>query len=319
MKRVVVGGTFEFLHRGHRALLERAFELGDFVVIGITGDGFKSSCTVRFEDRRKEVENFVRQFGKEYRILEIHDKYGPTLTEDFDIIVVSKETRKTAEEINILREKRGLKDIQIVEIPIFYAEDLLPISSRRIRNGEIDKEGRRLKPLIVHVGSANPSKIRAVEKVFRDLFNFEIVVRGVDVESNVPPQPRDSETIEGAINRAKNAIENADYAIGIEAGLFWNEEVKEYFDKAFCAILDKYGNLTYGYSGGFTYPHRVIEMVEKGMEVGEAMEIISGIKEIKKGMGAIGYLSKGKIKRDEFNAQAVLMAMIPRISHELYF
>jgi non-canonical (house-cleaning) NTP pyrophosphatase len=36
-------------------------------------------------------------------------------------------------------------------------------------------------------------------------------------------------------------------------------------------------------------------------------------------MGAIGYLSKGKINREEFNAQAVLMAMIPRISGELYF
>ncbi len=319
MIRVVVGGTFEFLHKGHRALLKKAFEIGDYVLIGLTADDFKSECSINFEGRRRRVEEFVENFGKKYDIVKIHDKYGPTLQQDFDVIVVSKETKRTAEEINRLRREKGLKEMKIVEIPIFYAEDLLPISSRRIRDGEIDEDGKRLRPLRVNVGSANPSKIKAVKRVFESIFPFEIIVKGVEVPSHVSSQPINNETIKGAINRAKNALKDADYAIGIEAGLFWNEEIGEYFDKAFCAILDKYGNFTYGYSGGFAYPPKVIEMVKNGMEVGDAMEIISGIREIKKMMGAIGYLSKGKIDRVEFNAQAVLMAMIPRISHELYF
>lgn len=319
MKKVVVGGTFEFLHKGHRELLKKAFELGDFVLIGITADNFKRDCSVNFEDRKRKVEDFIRDFSKPYEIVKIYDKYGPTLQEDFDIIVVSPETLQTAEEINELREKKGIKKMEIVKIPIFYAEDLLPISSRRIREGDIDRNGKRLKPLKINVGSTNPSKINAVRRVFENIFTFEIEVKGISVDSDVSPQPVNGETIKGAINRAKKALQDADYSVGIEAGLFWNEEIKEYFDKAFCAILDRYGNFTYGYSGGFTYPPKVIEMVKKGMEVGDAMEVISGIKDIKKKMGAIGYLSKGKIKREEFNAQAVLMAMIPRISHELYF
>ena len=319
MKRVVVGGTFEFLHKGHRELLKKAFELGDFVLIGITADNFKRDCSVNFEDRKRKVEDFIKSFSKPYKIVEINDKYGPTLQEDFDIIVVSPETLQTAEEINELREKKGMKKMEIVKIPILYGEDLLPISSRRIREGEIDRNGKRLKPLKINVGSTNPSKINAVRRVFENIFTFEIEVKGISVDSDVSPQPVNGETIKGAINRAKKALQDADYSVGIEAGLFWNEEIKEYFDKAFCAILDRYGNFTYGYSGGFTYPPKVIEMVKKGMEVGDAMEVISGIKDIKKKMGAIGYLSKGKIKREEFNAQAVLMAMIPRISHELYF
>ncbi len=319
MKRVVVGGTFEFLHKGHRELLKRAFEIGDNITIGITSDDFKKECTIDFKKRREMVDSFVRGFGKKYKIVKIHDRYGPTLEEDFDIIVVSRETRKTADEINDLRKKKGMQRMEIVEIPIFYAEDLLPISSRRIREGYIDGDGHRLKPLRVNVGSANPSKIKAVERVFRKIFPFQIEVKGIEVPTHVPPQPRDNETIKGAINRAKNALGDADYSVGIEAGLFWNEVVGEYFDVAFCAILDKYGKFTYGHSGGFVYPPKVIEMVKNGMEVGEAMEIISGIENIKKKMGAIGFLSKGKIDRVEFNAQAVLMAMIPRISHELYF
>jgi len=164
MIRVVVGGTFEYLHRGHRELLKKAFDTGDYVFIGITSDEFKDKCRIRFEERKRRVESFVKKFEKEYKIEKIEDRYGPTLDEDFDIIVVSKETRKTAEEINELRRKRGLRPINIVEIPLIFAEDLMPISSRRIRDGEIDEEGRRLKPLIVNVGSENPSKIRAVEK-----------------------------------------------------------------------------------------------------------------------------------------------------------
>ena len=63
---------------------------------------------------------------------------------------------------------------------------------------------------------------------------------------------------------------------------------------------------------------RLAQMVESGMEVGEAMEKLSGIKEIKRGMGAIGFLTKGLLDRVEFNSQAVMMAMVPRISGELY-
>ena len=318
MKRVVIGGTFEYLHRGHRELLKRAFELGDYILIGITSDNFKKECRKSFEKRRDIVDSFVSSLGKRYEIVMIEDKYGPTLDEDFDIIVVSKETRKTAEEINELRKRRGRKPLKIEEIPLIFAEDLLPISSRRIRLKEIDEEGKRLKPLRVRIGSENPSKIDAVKRVFLKIFNFEIQFEGIKVDPEVPPQPYEEDTIKGAINRAKKALGDADYGVGLEAGLFWNDTVKQYFDKAFCAIVDKYGYMTYGYSGGFVYPPQVIGMVKKGVEIGVAMEILSGIKGIKKKMGAIGYLSKGLIDRRDFNAQAVLMAMIPRISHELY-
>ncbi len=316
---VIVGGTFEYLHKGHRLLLKKAFEIGTFVTVGITADGFKKGCKVSFEKRRARVEEYIRQFGKNYEIVEIHDKYGPALEIPSGAIVVSTETLGTAKEINSMRVEKGLEPLKIYQIPMVYAEDLMPISSHRIRDGKIDEEGRRIAPLIVNVGSKNPSKIRAVEKVFKKIFKFEIRVISFEVDSGVPPQPFEDDTIRGAINRAKKALGGGDYGVGIEAGLFWNDVAKEYFDKAFCAVIDSYGNFTYGYSGGFVYPPKVIEMVKSGMEVGVAIEKISGIPDIKKKQGAIGFLSKGLINRTEFNAQAVLMAMIPRISNTLYY
>jgi len=317
--RVLVGGTFEFMHLGHRKLIERAFEIGDYVTIGITADGFKSGVSRNYAERKRLVENFARQFKKRYQIVEIYDIYGPSLEDNYDAIVVSPETYKNAVKINRKREKIGLKPMKIVTIPMVFAEDLIPISSSRIKKGKIDEMGKRLKPLMVHIGSENPSKVNSVKNVFSKLFSFDIEFVALRIDSGVPAQPFEDDTVRGAINRAKKALGNADYSVGIEAGLFYERVIEKYVDRAYCAIMDEHGLVTVGHSGGFYYPPYVMELVNKGMEVGEAMELISGIKEIKKGMGAIGYLSKGHIKRVEFNAQAVLMAMIPRLSHELYF
>ncbi len=315
--RVVIGGTFEYLHKGHRKLIDEAFRIGNYVIIGITADGFKKDVVLSFEERKNAVERYVKKFRKRYRIVEINDIYGPTLEEDFDVIIVSRETRENAEKINEERVKKGFKKMKIITISTVLAEDLLPINSTRIRNGDIDSEGKRLRPMIVKIGSENPSKIRAVKMVFAKIFNFEIKYIGEKVDSDVADQPFGNETIRGAINRAKK-LKNCDYCIGIEAGLFYEEEIKKYIDRAYCVIIDKFGNFTVGHSGGFYYPSQVMRLVKSGMEVGEAMENISGIKDIKKKMGAIGYLSNGLIERHEFNAQAVLMAMIPRIRNELY-
>jgi pantetheine-phosphate adenylyltransferase len=58
--------------------------------------------------------------------------------------VVSDETRPGALEINETRKKNGLKTLEIISIPLVLADDQKPISSTRIKKGEIDKEGRIL-------------------------------------------------------------------------------------------------------------------------------------------------------------------------------
>jgi pantetheine-phosphate adenylyltransferase len=148
-KKVVLGGTFDILHKGHEALLKKAFSLGK-VFIGLTSDSFAKKLKKRkvesFRKRKRELENFIKKkFKKRAKIFKIDDKFGPTLKEDFDYIVVSPETYKNAVEINKERLKKKKKLIEIVEIDFVLADDGKPISAERIAKGKIDREGRILK------------------------------------------------------------------------------------------------------------------------------------------------------------------------------
>ncbi len=149
-KRVVIGGTFYKLHRGHKALIRKALEVGEFVLIGLTTDEMakemiKGHAVGDFEERRRELEEFLREVRALDRvhIFPIDDPYGPTLVDGtIDAIVVSPETAKRAREINRLRLRNGLRPMEIVVVKTVLAEDNLPISTTRILLGEITKDGK---------------------------------------------------------------------------------------------------------------------------------------------------------------------------------
>jgi len=155
-KKVVIGGTFDILHEGHKALLKKAFELGE-VTIGLTSDVLAKKIKKRkvadFNQRKTELRDFIiKEFKIKPKILKIEDKFGPTLEEDFDYIVVSPETYKTALLINRKRWERNKKLIEIVEINFILAKDKKTISSKRILKGKINEKGKLLKRSRINTG-----------------------------------------------------------------------------------------------------------------------------------------------------------------------
>jgi inosine/xanthosine triphosphatase len=321
MTKAAIGGTFNVLHRGHKALFERACSLADELVVGLVSD--EMARTTRKEVhpytvRRRELEGYLNSLNKRYQIFKIDDIFGPAASmEDLDILVVSENSSKNGKLVNGARRMKGLKELRIEVVPNVIAEDFLPISSTRILKGEIDRDGRLLVPLRVNVGSANEVKISAVETVLKPLYGM-VEVKSVDVPSGVPEEPINEEVLQGAINRAKAAICDAHLGIGIEAGLFWHEAVQLYLDVQFCAIIDAAGRLTVGHGPGFCYPPKIIDEVKKGKPVGRAMEELTGIESIGRKNGSVGYLSKGLIDRKRLTELAVLMAFIPRMRPDLY-
>lgn len=149
-KKIVVGGTFSSIHRGHRKILEAALTLGKSAVVGLTSDDFatrfRAEKVLPYAERKKNLAKFLDTLKKPYEIVEIKDSYGfATIDPQLDCIVVSEETLLRAEEINIIRFKKGLEKLTVVVVPLALSDDGRPISGQRISAGEIDLEGRLLK------------------------------------------------------------------------------------------------------------------------------------------------------------------------------
>ena len=148
-KAIIVGGTFGFMHKGHRALLGKAFRIGDSVYIGLTTDAYvkrkrHGGLIPKYAARKRALERFARSFGKPFGIKPLEDRFGPSTTGDFYAMVVSKETKPTALEINRIRKGSGLRPLRIAQVRRVLAEDGMPISTLRIIRREIDGEGRRV-------------------------------------------------------------------------------------------------------------------------------------------------------------------------------
>lgn len=146
-RKVAVGGTFDKFHQGHKELLEKAFDIGEKVVIGVTSDSFGGikgdidSCDRRISNLNK----FLATKHDNFETSRLEDPFGTTIYEDdFDAIVVSKETEPTAIEINKMRNNKKMAYIDIIVIDFVFADDGIPISSTRIRKGEIDSKGHLL-------------------------------------------------------------------------------------------------------------------------------------------------------------------------------
>ena len=139
---LAAGGTFDRIHKGHKAFLTRAFELGKKVVVGITSDEFAKQKPYGqfiepFEKRRQAILNFlkVNNLVKRTKILQLSNRYGPTLDpkNEIEAILVTKKTKKGADLINQKRQALGLAPLKIITTDLITNSGSEPISSQDVR------------------------------------------------------------------------------------------------------------------------------------------------------------------------------------------
>ena len=166
----------------------------------------------------------------------------------------------------------------------------------------------------VAVGSTNPVKIGAARTVAMRL-DASADVTGVAVASGVPDQPwGDDETIRGARTRALAAREalDADIGIGLEGGVVAGTD-GTVRTCAWAVAVSRDGREGVGGSLAMQLPTRVAALVRDGMELGHAMDAVTGTHNVKQGLGAVGILTRGLVTRQQAYETLVAYALAPLI------
>ncbi len=174
----VLGGSFDRLHVGHRALLRRAFDIADRVAVGVTSDAFLAAHPKPNGDR---IEPYVRRRRRverllaasypraRWRLAALEDRFGGSVAPGPDVLVATADTRAGARAVNRERRRRGLPPLAVHLLPLVLGDDLRPLSSRRVRAGEITPDGRRRRPLRIALTGVSTGEAGAILRAVSSL------------------------------------------------------------------------------------------------------------------------------------------------------
>ena len=145
---VAMGGTFDVVHSGHIALLDKAFSISSKVIIGLSSDQLAKkrgkNLTSDYPKRLSLLKSVVEKNfpNSSYEITKLENDFGPAVIEgSVKALVVSEETSGKGIRLNELRAERDLSPVRIVVVPMILAKDGKAISTTRIKNFEIDDSG----------------------------------------------------------------------------------------------------------------------------------------------------------------------------------
>ena len=168
----------------------------------------------------------------------------------------------------------------------------------------------------IGVGSKNRTKVNAVSELLKNypLVFKDIEVNEIDINIEEFGHPKNiKETVEGAINRAKQAYINNDFGFGIEGGLMEVPYTKSgYMEVAVCAIFDG-KKIHLGLSQACEWPKKVIDgILNEGMDGSQAIKEygLTNHEKIGEHGGMAEILTKGRMNRTDFNKSAIAMALI---------
>ncbi|GGF05832.1 NTPase [Halobacillus andaensis] len=153
----------------------------------------------------------------------------------------------------------------------------------------------------IYIGSTNPTKVEAVKRVFS---NDD--VSSVEVESKVAAQPfSDEETLEGAVNRARECaiMKKSELGIGLEGGVMEIDD--DLFLCNWGVLVDQKENVYRASGARIPLPDEIKEGLKTGRELGELMDAYASSANVSKHEGAIGIFTNGVIKREEMFTHVV--------------
>ena len=145
---VAMGGTFDVIHDGHMALLNKSFSISSKVIIGLSSDQLAAkrgkNLVNDYSTRLSSLESVIEKSfpNSSYEISKLENDFGPAAIEgSVKALVVSEETSDKGLHLNELRAEQNMPPVEIVVVPMVLAKDGKAISTTRIKNFEIDDSG----------------------------------------------------------------------------------------------------------------------------------------------------------------------------------
>ena len=118
--------------------------------VWVTADSIaraKDSRINPWDERVEEIKQALDSDSKRLEFYELNDLHGPApIHNKADAIICTPETKPECETINSMRQETGMPQLEIICVDHSMSWDGKPISSTRIRIGEIDREGQRWIP-----------------------------------------------------------------------------------------------------------------------------------------------------------------------------
>jgi cytidyltransferase-like protein len=124
--KVLVAGTFDRLHQGHKTLLETAINsTSNELIIAITDDSMVTTKKLHHliesvDTRLHNIKEFITKTNVNNILIKyiiIKEKYSISIVdEDLNALVLSNETLQAGLEINQIRKIKGLGDLELIQI-----------------------------------------------------------------------------------------------------------------------------------------------------------------------------------------------------------
>lgn len=178
--------------------------------------------------------------------------------------------------------------------------------------------------LTIAVGSKNQAKNLAVKTAFERAFPGNTIdAIGFDVASGISEQPiTDEESIQGALNRARNALAEqatAQYGVGLEGNTVTIED-RMYLHGWVAVVKQGVETAGIGHSSGLELPENLKQGIEAGGELGPLLQDILNDNDnnIRHTQGTNGILSGGLYTREQEFIDATTVALARFVKPEYY-
>jgi inosine/xanthosine triphosphatase len=187
--------------------------------------------------------------------------------------------------------------------------------------------------VIIAVGSTRGPKVEAVRRAMGVLARVapafgQAEIVPFDASAGAPPMPLSmEEMLEGARGRAQLAMESlassgrgADFGVGLEGGIDLRRTAPSNrgFLMSWAYVTDGRRG-AHGCGGAIEVPASLLEaVVDRGIELSEAMDALSGERDVRGRQGAWGILTAGLLDRTDSFVAAVINAFAPFANPETY-